>query len=271
MQRTIRLGNRQFHINDEGDRWYGRQFWDLYESGAWEPDTIAAFDAHITEESTFIDVGAAIGATALYVAGFAKRTIALEPNRDVFSLLERNSGLNIELGIETLNIALHAVGGDIEFSSGGRVFSDIVFTNSSSGYPVTCMSIGDLLAERAVEATGHNLFLKIDIEGGEFELIASPSFREFVIEVQPSIILALHPGAMARSGSSGSGRWRRWRIAKSLFREYRTVFWLVRKYRDVYFGQKRFRFWHLLNFRTYRPSHLPAPIELLFIADDQAS
>jgi hypothetical protein len=77
--RLIRRNGREFSATTVGDRWYGDIFWDAYEAGDWEPHTVDLFERYLGQTTTFVDVGAAIGATALYAASLAKRVVALVP------------------------------------------------------------------------------------------------------------------------------------------------------------------------------------------------
>ena len=53
-------------------------FWNKVEAGLWEPETLALIDQQITPGTTFLDLGAWVGPTALYAAARGARVIALE-------------------------------------------------------------------------------------------------------------------------------------------------------------------------------------------------
>ncbi len=235
--RVLRRNGREFSVTTLEDRWYGQSFWDAYEADDWEPHTIDLFESYIDQTTTFLDVGAAIGATALYAATIAKRVVALEPNRDVFEVLRANTELNPQLGVELANLALAGADGSMEFAPGGSLFSDIVFTHASTDYQVECLSIDTLLTRWNIHDRADELFLKIDIEGGEYQLIDSPGFREMIRTRKPNVLLAVHPGLVKRRTRFSRSRIRMMRklnTLHSLFYERRVVVALARQYRYAY-------------------------------------
>jgi FkbM family methyltransferase len=244
--RKISHRGTTFRVTEEGDRWYGRSFWDMYEAAEWEEHTFSYFDNYIGSNTTFIDIGAAIGATALYAANLAGRTIAVEPNREVFRILRQNVELNPELAVEIELAAIHADNGLMEFSE-GAVFSDIVFHSVERGYSVESYSLDRFLAKYKVGDDENEVFLKIDIEGGEFDLIASKAFKQVVDDLKPHIMLATHFLFIRRGSRSSPTLMRRLRSARSLAYEYRVLISLLRKYRHVYFEGEPFNYLNLFR------------------------
>src|SRR5262249_10904497 len=55
-------------------------YWRQLAVGAWEKETFAIFAEHINKKTTVVDIGAFIGATALYAAYLGRRVYAFEPD-----------------------------------------------------------------------------------------------------------------------------------------------------------------------------------------------
>lgn len=66
----------------------------LWMDGVYEPETLQFLQRHIVPGSTFLDVGANIGAFTVPMAGRAQRVIAIEPSPQVLPYLRRNVALN---------------------------------------------------------------------------------------------------------------------------------------------------------------------------------
>ncbi|MBI4525297.1 MAG: FkbM family methyltransferase [Deltaproteobacteria bacterium] len=172
---------------------YEEAMWNAYEDD-WEPETFAILNKFLGKDSTFIDIGANIGQTTLYGAFICKHVYAVEPHVYAFKALKRNVLLNdgIKKKITLCHGAIGTTDG-VELFGKGRssLFSDIIFTGveEEPPYPVEIFTI-----ERFVQK--HNIkkidFLKIDIEGGEYQVL--PRLRGFLGEFKPTVYISLHPG-----------------------------------------------------------------------------
>jgi FkbM family methyltransferase len=172
-------------------------FWDKVESGLWEPETLALLDQQITPGTTFLDLGAWVGPTALYAAACGARVIALEADPVALAQLHRNLAVNPALAqrIEILARAVHAAEGRVPFGARrkpGDSMSSVLIA------PGTATWMADTITPLALAArigAGGRLFVKLDIEGGEYELL--PSMRPLVDRADCRVLVSFHPGILA--------------------------------------------------------------------------
>jgi hypothetical protein len=141
------------HFQFGGTPDYSFQFNQIYDAGVYgRPD----LKGHIV-----IDVGAAIGDSALYFCGLgAERVYAFEPDKATVELLRENISLN---GLE------------------GRI---IVLEQ-----PATADSIDDII--KSITPDDRRLFLKLDCEGCEFELLRELSSNNSLSRID-EVVLEYH-------------------------------------------------------------------------------
>jgi predicted nicotinamide N-methyase len=108
--RRVRIGTREIHVADDQPT-----FWDRVEAGCWESGTLTVIDQLVDRGTTFLDLGAWVGPTALYAAGRARRVIAVEADPAALAQLERNLAANPDLApcIEVVARAIHAREGPV--------------------------------------------------------------------------------------------------------------------------------------------------------------
>lgn len=131
------------------------------------------FDRMGDNARTIIDLGTAEGAFAIYVGKEMKksRIIALEPDKSNFELARENIRLNrLQKRIKLLRYAATGKDGTASLfaSSDRRAHSIVKATGSSTR--VRTISLGRLMSSYKVKRCD---FLKMDIEGSEYELINS--------------------------------------------------------------------------------------------------
>jgi len=171
-------------------------FWDKVERGQWEPETLALIEDQITPGTTFLDLGAWVGPTALYAAARGARVIALEADPVALSQLRRNLDVNPELArnIEVLARAVHATEGRVPFGARrkpGDSMSSVLIAPGAATW------LADTITPAALAARigPGRLFIKLDIEGGEYELL--PAMRPLVDRADCRILVSFHPGILA--------------------------------------------------------------------------
>lgn len=118
-----------------------------------------------TETPRIIDCGANIGLSAIYFKHYypSARIVAIEPDPRIYAILQgnlKNFGYN---DVETLNKAVWTTNESIPFVASGGVSGRIDIANSQ-GKGIPAVRLQDLLLEEVD-------FLKIDIEGAEYEVI----------------------------------------------------------------------------------------------------
>jgi FkbM family methyltransferase len=117
-----------------------------------------------------VDLGAHIGLSSLYFSSLPQVEIfAVEPFLPSFKCLERN--VKNSSNITPLNIGIRCFNGSS--SMFGTVAESMSFKGVSGETPVC--TIKKLMEDNKIE---HIDLLKIDIEGGEYEIFASKEFEE---------------------------------------------------------------------------------------------
>lgn len=116
---------------------------------------------------SILDLGSNIGASVLFfrLAYPDARIVAIEPSPNLVGLLRRNTR---DLDVEVRDVAVAAESGPLTFYEATESWAGS--TTSAVGEPieVTAVAFDDLLAEDFD-------FIKIDIEGAEFEILADSS------------------------------------------------------------------------------------------------
>lgn len=143
-------------------------------------------------------MGAWIGPTALHAAFKAKRVYALEPDKAAFRELRKNFSLNPRLKRKA-NCLNAALAPDRE---SGWLYAPAGFGRSSSTtlkQPVTCprrkIKKIDIRWLEEKFGLGDLNLIKIDIEGGEYQLL--PAMKDFLRKNAPAVYLSLHPPRLA--------------------------------------------------------------------------
>lgn len=148
-------------------------FWRSVQAGAWEPETFAAFREHLQPGNSYIDIGTWIGPTALYAAHLARRVVAVEPDPVACAALLGNLALNPAIADRTKVFAA-AVGpetGLLDLHT--QEFGDSMTSRlpGRGGRAITVAAIGvDPFLASALDGD-RSAFLKIDIEGAEYDLV----------------------------------------------------------------------------------------------------
>jgi len=188
----IKKNNITFYIDDFNNIWF-KNFWILLKTGLWEPDTFQVFDEFISKKYSYIDIGAWIGATALYGCQLAKHCYAIEPDPEALKILHRNMDLNPDLikkitlfeGCLGDNSGLTRLGSNTNF---GDSMSSLLFSNSNKFFDVQSFTFEEFVKKNKI--TDCN-FIKMDIEGGEIKVL--PSMKKYLEENKPTLFLSLHP------------------------------------------------------------------------------
>jgi len=177
-------------------------FWQRLSRGEWEPETFEIFDRFVDEKRPYIDVGSWIGPTLLYAAQIAQSAYGIEPDPVAFSELLENVALNrSRMGnVSLFNGCISTKTGKIPFGSldcGGDSMSSLLFAGGRTRWLVDSLTFQDFVAQNCITDCG---FIKIDIEGGEYEIL--PTMKAFLSMHRPTIYLSLHPGLLGFPGKS---------------------------------------------------------------------
>ena len=190
--REIRMREATLRVADDQPT-----FWDKVERGLWEPETLALIDEQVTPGATFLDLGAWVGPTALYAAARGARVIALEADPVALDQFRRNLAANPVLAgrIEVLARAVHAAEGQVKFGARrkpGDSMSSVLIPPGAATWVAETITPAALAARIGA---GGRLFIKIDIEGGEYELL--PAMRPLLERRDCRVLLSFHPGILA--------------------------------------------------------------------------
>lgn len=195
-------------ISDRTDRY----FWSWFQSGVWEPETFEVFDRFVTPDTVFLDIGSWIGPTAIYAAHKARRVICVEADPIAADKLRRNISLNPQVAskIEVIEKALSLSDKPVVLASlgqGGDSMSSLLFAGSGKQWTVPTIQPAELL-KKAADAP---VFIKMDIEGGEY--LAVPFSAGAWSRPRTSILLSLHPEHIQTKVDFH----RRWQMVAGLF------------------------------------------------------
>ena len=198
MTETVTVGNCSFNVVPGAHK----RFWNRVNRGQWEPETFAIFDRHIGPDTLYVDIGAWIGSTVLYAAQRADRAVAFEPDPVAFVELKRNLAANAGAAwAQRLEIHESAINKDGKSftlggsSAGSSSMSSALFPDRESQWTVRAQRLPDVLS--TYRKPGQPVFLKIDIEGGEYDLL--PTLAEVMADPTTTIYISFHPTLFQQS------------------------------------------------------------------------
>ena len=193
--RKIRIRNKFFNVQN-----LHKDFWDNYESETWEKTTFDIFDRFLNSDTCFFDVGSWMGPTALYAAQTVKQVICIEADPVAFKELEDNIALNPNIGpkIITINKAISSTEHNVRMGSRvsqGDSMSSILFSDQNNFWEIESVT-----PQHLVDKTKNkflNFFTKIDIEGGEYNLM--PHLQSLIEMQNNTFFISLHPKFIERN------------------------------------------------------------------------
>jgi FkbM family methyltransferase len=195
---TITVAERSFSV-EPGPH---RGFWTRVGRGAWEPETFDIFTRNITDKTLFLDIGAWIGSTSLFGAQLARKCVAFEPDPVAFRELSQNVAANAGAPwakrLEINECAINKDGSSFTLGgseAGADSTSSALFPASASQWTVRAQRLPDVLA--AHRKPGQPVFLKIDIEGGEYDLL--PSIATILADPKVTAYISFHPKMLRMS------------------------------------------------------------------------
>jgi len=171
---------------------YHLGFWRDLGRGAWEPSLLQFLEDSLTRDSTFLDLGAWIGPATLFAAKRCRRVFAIEPDPAAYRHLLWNLELNAIQNAMPFQVAIGEETGLRRLDARGERLGDSKSTllpgeGSGAETEVVCLSWGDWLALAGQPRID---CMKIDIEGGEFEVL--PAIRDYLASERPKLHLSLH-------------------------------------------------------------------------------
>jgi FkbM family methyltransferase len=214
--RAVRMGSRVVRVADEQPT-----FWDRVEGGRWEPETLAAIDRLVDADTTFLDLGAWVGPTALYAAGVARRVIAVEADPAALAQLRRNLEVNPDLArrIEVMPRAVHAEEWPVTMGARrkpGDSMSSLLLDSAGRTWEAATVTPSQLAA---MIADAERLFVKIDIEGAEYDLLPA---LEPLLNRAHAVLISFHPKILAAAVGDTSEAGRKTRAALAALAGFRA-------------------------------------------------
>ena len=167
-------------------------FWRIVNNRGFEPEYFNMLDKYLTAKSIYVDMGSWIGPTAIYAASKCEQVYCLEPDKIAYKFLLQNIDLNNLDNVKPFNLAIAEFDGAIEMASHGGNLGDSMtsMVNLNPGkesFEAKCKTWDSWLL--AYNIPGVN-FLKMDIEGGEFELV--PKMKKYLQDQKPIFHLSTH-------------------------------------------------------------------------------
>ena len=242
-------------------------FWERFDSGTWEPWTLRVLAERLRPGARYIDIGAWIGPTVLAAAAAGALVEGFEPDPGALPELRANLDANPRLAqrVTIHPVALAATRASrmlFFWGDAGDSMSSLVHRarSASEGALVNVEPIRDWLGRPAFDAAD---LIKIDIEGGEYELI--PAMHAYLARKRPDLLLSMHAyqlaGQIDRLARSGVPR----RIAAHglVLSERLKIGWLAKDYLHVYVA--RGNDWQPVDRQTWRRLlHVPEDCDLFF-------
>lgn len=183
-------------------------FWDKAAAGAWEPELLSAIEALLAPGDAFLDIGAWVGPTSLFAALCGADVVAVEADPAAAARFAANVAANPALArrIRLLERAASPRAGTLRLGAPrkpGDSMASLLHAGAPSHWEVETIGPKDLLAMVAPVAAGR-LLVKVDIEGGEYELLPG-----LAAALEPAstraVIAAFHPTLLADAGWASEG------------------------------------------------------------------
>lgn len=169
-------------------------------NGSFEPEESAYLMDHLSEFDVFVDVGANIGFYSCLARKLGKFVVAIEPLPDNLKFLYNNLLINGWSDTEVFPLGLASQPGLVPIFGGGTGASLVSgWADSTTAYrsQIPVSTLDHLLGNRF---GGSRLFVKIDVEGAEYDLLRGASatlarrpWPTFLVEV---CLTEHHPTSM---------------------------------------------------------------------------
>ena len=178
-------------------------FWSQVEEGNWESATFDSLATLITDETVFVDIGAWIGPITLFAAQRARFCIGIEPDPKAFEELRMNVAQNRQTScpIDLIRAALWNGDSGTEVALRplgfvGDSMSSIVRQRTRPGganeFTAKVLNITELLSKISARQP-KDVVVKMDIEGGEYEILAQLAAAMASLPVKVHLLVSLHP------------------------------------------------------------------------------
>lgn len=144
------------------------------------------------KDLTILDLGAHVGIFSLYAQKYAKIIYAVEPSIEHFQILDFMVGFNKFKNIKTFKLAISNKNKELQFyhNKNKTMFSltPSKIDNSFTPEMVKVVTLIKFLDDNKIKKVD---FMKMDVEGEEFNIISSDSFTEASKRID-TIVLETH-------------------------------------------------------------------------------
>jgi len=208
-----------------------KEFWNKVDAGLWEPETFEVLKKYCKSGQIFIDIGAWNGVCSLFASELGSVCYAIEPDTEARKLLLKNVNLN-DGCIHVIPTCISGHNGVVmlntQYQNGfGNSMSSILHRGLvAESEKVDSMTLEHFIEQEEIQMQNVCL-VKIDIEGGEIELIKQA--ESFLMEHKPTVYLSLHPAWFPNLDGDTN------EIADVLFRIYRIYDTSGREYERLEF------------------------------------
>lgn len=167
-------------------------FWRILNKGGFEPFYFQILDKYLDKDSVYCDIGAWIGPTVMYASRICKKVYCFEPDNIAYKYLLQNIQLNELKNINPFNLAIGLKDDKIKMAShGGNLGDSMTSMVNIDQYGKTFEANSEKWQTWLDEIKPGKIdFIKIDIEGGEFELL--PTMKEYIYKEKPIVSLSTH-------------------------------------------------------------------------------
>lgn len=161
-------------------------FWDHWELGEFEPDTLDAVDRFAKPGATFLDIGAWVGNVSLWAARQYAHVVAVEPDPAAAAVLRRNTEANYT-NITVFEGAINAHTGTCYIAPHSDGWGSSMTRVADEGTEVPCLTFPDLFDLYDIEDCS---LVKMDCEGSEGAILehAAP----FLANLGIPLLVAMH-------------------------------------------------------------------------------
>lgn len=256
MMRSIRISRNNYKFNVNPTDY--EKFWEQFSNESWEKNTTDIFDRYIDRSTIYIDIGAWIGPTLFYAAQLAGKSIAIEADPIAFKRLNENLSMNSKekwyANISLINKVVSNKSGNIRFGSqgeGGDSMSSLLWAGENTTWEIEAITPEEILSRSDLKS--NKVFIKIDIEGGEFTML--DELKKIFAKKNAIIFLSLHNKFLKLSlvhKYKNHNYWSRWfNIRRDFVCTYRKFFDVLPYDKNVTIGGKLFKANKLIYFYMF--------------------
>jgi FkbM family methyltransferase len=192
--RIVTAGGLSFAVNDRKE-----SFWERLSAGMWEPELVGLLPLLARPGRLLLDIGVWVAPVTLIAAANGARVIGFEPDAASIAQARGNLACNPALAerVTLVPKAVTASGGPMRYGSprkpgdgmGGALWAE----RGRAAAEVASLSVADVLA---MIGDDHDILLKLDIEGGEYDLI--PALGPLLARAS-DVLVSLHPKVLRQA------------------------------------------------------------------------